>query len=230
MTNPRESLNVIMELVAFVTRYYQVLGKQLVASQQTMAETVHTVMDAIHKLSDTTEARKKEAEQALEQTYLNPDAATTDLVSSIQSSVDDVFEQATASMNGNSQVALAPRAASSTEDSDRLRRFGGQFSKHMESLSTLDDSVKSMLFSMMGALSSDDVIHQRLEHVAMAIAAANVGLNYLLVDFDKRFTPENVSKFKSDLLGYTMRSYTMEDERELFAAAFPTVDPARKAG
>ena len=76
MTASRETLNASMELVSFVTRYNQVLSKQLVAVQSMMADTVETVMKSINDLSSVTEVKKAEAESALEQTYLNPDAGT----------------------------------------------------------------------------------------------------------------------------------------------------------
>ena len=221
MTASRETLNASMELVSFVTRYNQVLSKQLHAVQSMMADTVETVMKSINDLSSATEGKKAEAENALEQTYLNPDAETAELVKSIQSSVDDVIAAATAQM----VAGQTSSSGNSIEDhADHLRRFGGQFSKHMESLSTLDDGVKSMLFAMMGALSADDVIRQRLEHIAMTISAMQVGLNYLLLDFEKRFNAANVDSFAKDLLDYTWRSYSMEEERDLFRRCYPDVE------
>ncbi len=219
MTASRETLNASMELVTFVTRYNQVLSKQLHAVQAMMAGTVETVMKSINDLSSATEVKKREAENALEQTYLSPDSDTVDLVKSIQNSVDDVFAAAAASISQGS----AQQSQELEDHSVQLRRLGGQFSKHMESLSTLDDGVKAMLLSMMGALSADDVIRQRLEHIAMAISAMQVGLNYLLLDFDKRFNTSNVESFSKDLLDYTWRSYSMEEERDLFRRCYPSV-------
>jgi len=90
----------------------------------------------------------------------------------------------------------------------------------MEAISTLDDNIKQVLISIMGALSTDDVIDQKLDHVERSLNALQISLAYVLVDFAARFTHEGVEKLKRELIQYVYRQYTMESERDVHKNIF----------
>ena len=208
-------------LVDFINRYSMVAGRQLVGVREMIEQATEKVMVGIQDLSSTLSGSAAEANEILEQTYFKPDSNTKDLVASIQSSVDELFE-----------AAHRPTASSSTPESQadeiaktHLRRVGGQFSKHMEALSTMDPEVGGLLMRMMGALSSDDVIRQRLEHVVSGIQALQIGLSYVLIDFRRRFTLEETEVLKADLLHYTFDCYSSESEKQVYLKLFGAPPP-----
>jgi hypothetical protein len=198
------------KLVDFLDRFSQVLSAQLIGAEGTIEAVVSDMMDTISVLSDETSKYKAHAEEVLEDTYMRPSEETKELLSSVQSSVDDIIS---AVRDGNLK-----NSASDTELS--TRRLAGRFSKRMESMSTIDDSVGELLLVMTGSLSSGDVIAQRLQHVSRSINALNLGLAYVMVDVHARFNLDGIRKLKEDLLEYTERQYATEQERDIHRSIF----------
>jgi len=207
------------KLVTFLADYNRILEKQLTQSREKMNKTVEDIMEVITELSNETEQKKHQATETLDQTFLNPDKETEEFIDSIQETVDDVFNDAQNSVN-RQETDIQKKQANHHSDL-RLGRFGGKFTKHMEALATMDDKTKSLLFAMMGALSNDDRVGQRIEHISLSLNALQVGLGYILVDLKQRFQPDQVRHFRTDLLEYTFQQYTMEEEKKLFAQEFP---------
>lgn len=197
-------------LVAFIRSYTDVLEKQLQAVRETMRETTEGVMDGIQKISDSTARKKKEANTVLMTTYTNPSDDAKKTMDSVQDAVSAVFDAA----QGTKPATAGPT------DADKLRRHAGFFSKHMEALETLDEDVQGMLMTMMGMLSRDDVISQRVEHVVQSLQAMQMSLAYVLVDFEARCKQADVDKVVKDLKSFTLRTYTMEEERQAFVSVF----------
>lgn len=83
-----------------------------------------------------------------------------------------------------------------------------------------DGQMNDILMAMMGALSADDVIAQRLAHVVSGIQTFNVGLAYVLVDFENRFNSASVNKLKDDILKTTYKFYSTEEERDIYKGVF----------
>ena len=162
------------------------------------------MMESITEISMSTEDGRQKAEKVLESTYFSPNMNTENMMNSVQSSVDSILEQVGQGEGGDNEDKTLSQ-----------RRLAGRFSKHMEALSTLDGELQDFMMVIMGALSNEDVIAQRLEHVSRALKALKLGLSYVLVDIDNRFTFEGIQKLKRDLLSYTHRQYTTEDERIL---------------
>lgn len=228
MSTSRDAMSASLLVVRFLEKYTEALSKQIEAVQQQMDTSVTSVMTALQDLSASTEDKKRQAELALEQTYLTPDASTSAMVDSIQQSADDIFEQAMQSLSTPQTTQPAPVASASDKGAD-IRRMGGLFSKHMESMSLLDDSVKEIVLSMVGAMSNNDVIKQRLDHSMMSFRALHLGLSNILVDLDARLNVESIREFKENLLNYTFKSFTTEAERNAFKSIFGAPPSVLKA-
>lgn len=207
-------------LIAFIRSYTDLLEKQLDGTRATMRETVDGVMSGIQQISDRTTQKKNEANTVLVTTYTAP----TD---EVRRSMDEVQEEVSRVFDAAQSPPAAVKAPEGDDLRDKLRRNAGLFSKHMEALGTLDGELQSMLLTMMGMLSRDDVIAQRIEHVAQGLQAMQMGLAYILVDFETRCREADVTKLAADLKQFTLRSYTMEEERKLFVSVFG--DPKKKA-
>lgn len=218
-------------LVAFIRAFTDLQEKHLEGIHQTMRETVDGVMRDINAISESTRKKKEEANAVLEKTYTNPDEEVLQAMNEVQEEVDRVISDA----NETSEEARGVRRVRadqkgqeaqeiSSEGDDlrnKLRRNSGLFSKHMQSLATLDNEVQDLLFSMMGQLSRDDVISQRIEHVMMSLQALQTSLTYLLTDYETRCSQVEIAKFSKELREYAMRIYTMQEERKAHYAVFP---------
>ena len=203
------------EIVNFLQKYTEVIELQLVGVRAMIEESVETVMTGINDLSKETAEKAKSANAALEQTYLDPDAKTKDLVGFIQDSVDGLIKEAQENKESSQESKVLD---------NQLRRFGGKFSKHMEALSSIDKEVSQTLYKMVSSLSNDDVIRQKLEHICDSVHALQVSLSSVLVNFEESYKLKEVKKMKDDLLGYTFRLYTAEDEKAIFKQFFKTPD------
>lgn len=209
-------------LVSFIRSYTDLLEKQLEEIRSTMRETVDGVMFGIQDISQRTTEKKKEATTVLVTTYTNPSEDAKKSMDEVQDEVSRIVEEAQVP-----KTAVAPTSAGGDEElRSKLRRNAGFFSKHMEALSTLDDDLQSALMTMMGLLSRDDVISQRIEHVVQGLQAMQTSLSYILVDFESRCRQADVDKLANDLKQFTLRTYTMEEEKKLFATIFGDVKKA----
>lgn len=207
--------NATRSLIVFVRNYTDLLEHNLRDIHAVMREAVDGVMAGIQEISNKTAEGKRKANEVLTNTYTNPDAEAKKVIDAAQDAVDQVMEQA---MSGG----VAKTTAQEQEElKDKLRRSSGIFSKHMESLEKLDGELSGLLLSMMGALSRDDVISQRIEHVMMSLNAMQASLTYILTDFDTRCKEGEVDRYIRDLKAFTLRTYTTEEEKRKFYEVFP---------
>lgn len=212
--------NASRSLITFIRAYTDLMEKHLGAIRDTMRETVDGVMDGIQKISDTTSEKAKQANEVLVSTYTNPTDEAKETMDSVQAEVNRILETAGANDQGSPATNELTLSENDPALSDKLRRSAGFFSKHMEALETLDGELQSVLLHMMGMLSRDDIVAQRIQHVAEALQALQMGLSYMLVDFESRCRGEDIDRFVRDLKTYMMRSYTSEEEKELHYQVF----------
>jgi hypothetical protein len=208
------------KMISFLQKYTEAMTLQINAIQAEVEGSVALIMKSLQDLSASTEQKKAEAEQVLDATYLAPTAQVKAMVESIQHSTDDIFDAAQKMMEaGNFDAGSAPEMTVKVSGDD-MRRVGGMFSKHMESISTLDDSVQELLMAMMGNLSNSDVIQQRLEHIGQMLSLSTLGVGNIIADIPHRLTPEVVHTCKLDLLRTVYKCYTVEEERTAFKKVF----------
>jgi len=223
----REQLDVNFQYVTFLSKYFSVMENQVSGCQEAIAASFSKVMSDVMSLSQTTVDGQSTAEKKLNEVYLgNSGGEMAGVIATAQASVDDLVAQAMASMESGVPVETASKSTPGTPKTDaesaNSRKLASVYSKHMEALATMDDSVRDLVMKIMGALSADDVIGQRLDHAKMSIKSLCVSLDYVLIDVSRRFTLENVQRACDDLLHHTLNLYTTEEERDLFKKHFPT--------
>lgn len=232
MTHKKSDDSTGLMIVSFIQKFTMVLAKQIEAVQIEMDESATNVLNAIQDLAKSTESKKEQAEKALEAAYLSPDAGTQDLVSSIQKSTDDIFEQAAMEQASSGIVGMAAEsggvAKNQVDTGVEIRRFGGLFSKHMESISTLDDSLQGVVMGMVGSMSNSDIVKQRLDHLITGMSAMHTGLSNILYDLNGTLNPALIADFKARMLEFTYSNFTMETEKAAFSELFG--DPQGNGG
>jgi len=208
-------------LVVFLAQYTQLLEGQLLSIRETMVSTVETVMRSVAGISYASADRRQHAEKVLESTYLNPDLETEILIQDMQKVVDEIFEETSERYAKGQDLGQPTSAEPEVLFKNRINRFAGRFQTEMNTLSAIDGELKNTIYGIIGALSSEDVIAQKLEHVVMSLKILQTGLNYVLIDYDQRCTMDELEKVTSDIKSYTFRQYTAEDEKKRFLAIFP---------
>lgn len=208
-------------LIDFLERYSALMELQLNNIRVTMEGTAENVLSGVKGISDATQQKKEQAEEALEQTYINPDAETQVLVDGLQKMIDDLFEDAKDKFDKGECLAELTSLEPDVLLQNRLKRFDSRFTRDMEGIDDLNDDLRNFLMGMIGALSSEDVIAQRLDHLIMAIKVLQTGLNYVLIDYENRCKYGELQKVLVDIKNYTFRQYTTEDEKNEFHRFFP---------
>ena len=181
-------------LVDFMRDFTLLQEQQLLAVRRLMVHTVDNVMDSVRELSDASDIKKRQA-------------------NAIIRSNDDPKHQNVSFSHNDSTVE-------NNSIEDELLRTGGRFAKHLEALSTLDDSVKGILMEVVGALSSDDVIGQRLHHVKSSLQKFNDGISSFLENPQHLQSQEQIKKLRAEILTCVYLSYTSEAERMTFHRIF----------
>lgn len=203
-------------LVGFLQSYTKLMEEQLLNVRETMLATVEEVMRGAEKISSATEDKKQHAENALESTFLNPDVETEALIGDLQKVVSDVFEETSQKLEQGMKLETPTSLEPELLVQNRIKRLQARFQNEMQSLPQLDSEVSGLIFGIMGALSSEDVIAQKLDHIVMSMKALQTGLNYVLIDFEHRCNSSVLDHVISDIKSFTLRQYTCEDEKELF--------------
>lgn len=194
-------------LVDFIHDFTLLTEQQIIAVRKMMEETVREVMESVMNLSDLATKNKNKANEVLVH-----DASKQQTVGSTRSEVEKKEDE-----------ELSPGSDESSRRNtieSRLIRAGGIFTKHMEVLSRMDDDLHKLLSRVIGSVSLDDVMAQRLGHVIGSLDILQKELSLILADFKKYHTPEAIKAFRNRVLTEVYLSYTAESEREVFHQIF----------
>ena len=183
-------------LVDFVRDFTSLSEQQLIAIRKRMEQTVEDIMQSVHQLSSKADSRVEQASSVLKKDE-ETDGFKTEKVDS--------------SSAGDKDKANLE---------DMLRRSGGVFSKHMEALSSIDGDVNDVIGKVIGAVSMDDVMAQRLAHVTDSINLFRRGLAKVVTNFGDFNTQKKVKALRNEILTEVYRSYTAEEEKVIFHKIF----------
>lgn len=194
------------ELVEFLRVYASLLEAQLNGVREQMVTTIESIMAGISNISSAADDKKQMAEAIL---VRRKDGKAG---SGSKQGDDATFKNASATELGFTDPSATVE--------ERARAAKGRFKKHMESLSSVDAEMRDILLSMMGALSADDVVGQRLEHIRVAIGRLKSDLGDTIADFPGRFNIKGVRHLEQSLIDKMFHHYTMEEEKEVFRSVF----------
>ncbi len=214
------------QLISFLQHFTKLTEEQLLSVRETMVSAVETVMKGVEGISQATEDKREQAEKVLESTFVNPDAETEVLIQDLQKVVDDLFEKSASQIDQGSPSKPILSFEPEVLVRNRINRLNGKFEGDMKSLEQLDQQLGSLLFGIIGTLSAEDVIAQKIDHVTMSLRALQTGLSYLLIDYEHRCRPADIERVTDDIKDLTFRQYTTEDEKVRFRSHF---GPEKKA-
>lgn len=199
------------ELMSLLTQYTQMLELQLDAVRKHMDTTTGELMEGIREINESHGLNKSKAEAVLVKNSSEMNKEKKDTFTEVSSKDIEKAEH----------VQLKKEIAQGAGGiSQNMKDAGGQFKSHMSSMKQLDAKLQNLLMTMMGTLSTDDVVGQRLEHISSAIKILNKGLVGLVSGFDDKFKLEYIKKMTGSLETKVYKSYTMEVEKKIFSKVF----------
>lgn len=213
-------------LVGFLSNFTLLIERELLAIRQSVVSTVEAVMDGIEVISQTVEKNRRDADEILEFTYLYPDPETEVLLEDVQKLADELIDGVYREVEGaeSDQPRLNPESVTSSKPEiliqNRLNRFNVRLDDSKERLNLLDTQLNASVMRIVGALSAEDLIAQRLEHTILSLKSLQTGLSFLLIDYEERCRADEIEKVTASILTYTYRQYTTEEEKTRFNAIF----------
>lgn len=190
-------------LVDFIRDFNLLTELQLLEVRHLMRQTVEGVMETVSEMSECADSKNREAHEILRK---NKDG-------------DEFVPCFFSEMNEGAWMAQSQEQRIELLEA-RIRRSGGLFSKHMKAIHLLSANMQELVLSVVGSLSIDDVLGQRLTHAMASIRLLNKALSEVISNFETYQHPQEVKVLRNKLLNAVYTSYTSEDEREVFHRVF----------
>lgn len=210
-------------LLAFISDYTALLLNQIEAIKKGMAVIVDEVMDNVEKISSAKSAKTRMAESIL----LN-DQDKKEQASSYN------FREVSAKSRFEAENAhlLKDLTQNSSEQkhttNQPIKQAHHRLKDYMKHLDELDTTMQKLVFTMVGALSADDVVGQRIDHVAGALGILKDSLKQIVEGFEANFSEKMIEDFSDDINNKIYACYTMQEEREAFVKIHGFVPSVKK--
>lgn len=204
----------------FLSDYFGLLALQIKSCREIMTKAVEGVMNEVKEISDFADKKKEQANDVIFDCYINPDANSSEIIEDMQKEVSKIFDAASGE---NSLKASVPNKIEnthlSTSDTSAVRKYG-LFAKKLEALSNADGDIGNHVLSIIGLLSADDVVSQRLEHVILTLSKSQEIIDRLLRHEDPLNFSTKIQNEISALHSYMFKIYTTEEEKKVHHAIF----------
>lgn len=193
-------------LIDFLRDFTSLSEQQLLSTKDMLEGVVSQVMASMMKMSDESSHKKVEASEVLIKDF-NSGAFVSSSASAVEKKE---AAQPDADRADNRKVILG----------SKLLRSSGVLSKHLEAISMLDTNLQKVLSDVMGSVSVDDIIAQRLGHVIQSLQTLQRALAQFLLDYKTECSPERVKLLRNKVLTEVYLSYSSEEEKEVFHKIF----------
>jgi CII-binding regulator of phage lambda lysogenization HflD len=188
------------DLLKFITNYTTLLSKQLIEVHKEMEGAVESIMEGINNISNEADQQTKNADTVLVGNESTEKVDGKELSEAEKNKIKELSQNV--SINKNVVEA------------------GNQLKKYMDGLHDLDSTVQQAIFSMMGKMSTDDVVRQKVEHIAYECGELAKTLTDIYSDVETKLVPEKVVSIEDELLKKIQDSFTMETEKEMYSKVF----------
>jgi hypothetical protein len=196
---------VARELLQFLDKFFEVLGNQIGAIRDTMGGLAGDTMDRLMELSRNTEENMGRARQLLVKRS-DEDQKTARLIGEDQffksTFAEAIDRDNSDSTGGNLAVDPVFKAR------DAMRQY-------MQQVGVLDNKLQASVMEMVGLLSSDDVMVQRLLHVEQGLMMLKSAIAQIVSDFDDSMAIPQLMNILKGLDEGLYARYTIESEKQL---------------
>ncbi len=182
------------DLMAFMSDFSRLLDQHIVMVRNILLTTVDQAMAGVAAINSAADSKLKMADEVL---VMDQSAA---FVSKSAKDIDGTLSDPAA----------------------KVKILNETLSNHMTGLSNLNDAVRGFLFAIMGGLSMDDVVRQRMEHLMVSLAAMRDGVQKVIDEYSAtaKVSDEFILSVQHEMLVKMFKSYTMEDEKKVFNKVF----------
>ncbi|RYZ92877.1 MAG: hypothetical protein EOP06_02875 [Proteobacteria bacterium] len=204
-------------IAEFLDRYVQLIEGELLDVRKNMIATIEEIMQSVLASSQVTERKRKDAAEIMEKIYLTPsesEMARSDIVQDLVSAIIEQHDKGIPE-----EVVL--------DFPLKEHEFGLTAKSLFDALESIDHHFKEATsfvtarsMEAMGALSREDLITQKLQHIRLSLSALETGLRYLLIDHERKLPRDEIERVIKEITHYTYRQYTSEDEKVRFARLF----------
>lgn len=208
MVEQKEEVQASKILVDFVRDFSLLTEQQILSVRKMMEQTVSEVMEHVTTMASAASSSQDKANELL----VRDESRNGEFVSSNRSVVESK-ETELLKVERNEEIRKAYLEG-------QLMRSGGVFTKHLEALSRLNVDLQTLVSRVIGAVSIDDVIAQRLSHVISSVQELQDELVPLIAHHKDYNTTDAVKMFRNKVLTKVYLSYTSEDEKEVFHKIF----------
>jgi len=196
---PRHQLK--QEFLDFLATYTHMLTDHLKSLQIEMEEAVVDVVKQVELISDTSNEQAGNAVKIL-------------------SGDNGGFKSVNAQQKTQSELSLAESKKLDERVDKSIVKAGNKLKADMALLGQVDEKIKASVFNIIGLVSNDDVVRQRLEHVGLASVALQAAIEDIYTNHEN-ISVDLIEKQIRDLNDKVFKSFTMEVERSEFKKVFP---------
>lgn len=189
-----------VEFMEFLSSYSKLLSAQLIDLHREMETAVLDVMNQVESISKFSESQALIANQVL--TSTNGEIKNVDVREMIRAELSQVDGKKVQDHLSQSLVSA-----------------GNRLKGEMALLDHVETNIKDSIFKIMGHMSNDDVVRQRLEHIGQALEAMQSTISELYSQ-GSELTTESVVEANKRLSEKVLKSFTMEEERVQFKKIF----------
>lgn len=190
------------ELLQFLDKYFAVLEGQISEIRSTMAALAGDTMERLLAMSRSTEENLLRARQLLVK-------RTDGDGSSPKITGEDRFFKSTVA---ESVTSLPTETEAQTTEGDRGR---SALLGYMQQVGALDERLQASMMNMVGLLSTDDVMAQRLQHVELGLAMLKVAMANIMNSFNDKSAISLIKNELNNLSDALFSKYTIEAEKQV---------------
>ena len=190
------------DLLRFISNFTHLLSSQLNAVQEDIEVAVETIMEGVSRIS------RESADQAVKADSVFVGGDSNYPVDGKKMSEVD---------NPKIQKLLKENAA---EVSPEVAKATSNLRKYMDGFKNVDGALQTAILSIMGKLSTDDIIRQKVEHATHICAELAKLVHNMHLVTEKRLDMHTVEMLEADLLRKIQDSFTMKEEKVLFKKVF----------
>lgn len=195
--------------------YAEVLSLQVKDSRNQIKQAIEAVTNEIKSLVSISEIQSDMTNNSIVDWYINADKSKDKIVENAQKSVTQIFESASRDAGITKDIKVKKLDFELTQQDISNVREVAAFSKNIESIARTDDQIKEHIMTIIGHLSVEDVVSQRLTHVEMTLTKIMSIIDDHISDDDQNYVPSICAEM-SHLGDYMYKIYKSEEEKKVF--------------
>lgn len=189
----KSSQDAISQLLSMISDINRLINRQTTDTTTLMSKTVDKLMGHVALINERTEFKLKKADELL-----------------VKGKGQQVF------------ISVSSKDVDSSfkNSAEKFKFINESVVSQLDSLKDLDESVQKVLFSIMGALSTHDVVHQRIEHVILGAQLAIDSISRVVLHYGQGTLTQSILETEmKQMETKLLNAFTMEDEKVVFRKA-----------